>query len=93
MILAVTQPDSNLAAQWMAHQIDEHGELYQIDAAEHIYQNFSDLTYENDNGNLAISKSVLSIFRTLTEGTVVWDRYARMWRRRNEDDPEGRSVY
>jgi hypothetical protein len=66
----------------MADQIDEHGELDQVEAAEHIYANFSEsLTYETDNGNLAISESVRSRFKTLTKGTVVWE--GRLWRRLN----------
>ena len=88
----MTQSDADLAAQWMADQIDKHGELYQIDAAEYMPENFSEgLTYENNNGNLAISESVRSRFKTLTKDTVVWE--GRLWRRLNENDyGKGRLV-
>jgi hypothetical protein len=53
--VVTTTPDPRVATEWMAAQINEHGELYQHDAAEHIAEHFGeDLTYENDNGNLAI---------------------------------------
>jgi hypothetical protein len=89
-----TTPDPRVAAEWMAAQINEHGELYQYDAAEHIAEHFGgDLTYENDNGNLAISRKVLAAFRSLTEGTVVWEQGAKLWRRKDSHDPEGRLAY
>lgn len=90
----MTEPDPNAAAAWMADQVNTHRELYQTDAADHIYREFGgQLTYENDNGNLAIDKSVLAAFRKLTESTVVWERGARVWRLRERHDPEGRSAY
>jgi Family of unknown function (DUF6953) len=47
-------------------------------------------TYDNDNGNLAISRNVLSAFRRLTGEDVVWDRDERMWRHRESHDAPGR---
>jgi hypothetical protein len=49
----------------------------------------SDCVYENENGNLAIDRKVLSEFRKLTTDDVVWERGERLWRRREDYDPEG----
>lgn len=54
-------------------------ELWQMDAAEHIEKNFDEgLTYENDNGNVAINRKVLDAFRAISDGTVVWERERRV---------------
>jgi hypothetical protein len=75
----------------MCEQIDEHGVLYQYEAAAEITARFGDqCTYQNDNGNLAISREVLKQFRTATDKTVVWDAAERMWRRREKYDSAGR---
>jgi succinylglutamate desuccinylase len=90
----MTAPDATAAAQWMADQIAKHGELWQNDAADHIHYKLNhELTYENENGNLAIGKDVLAAFRKLTEGTVVWERGSRSWRRKGKGDPDGRLAY
>jgi hypothetical protein len=60
-------------------------------AVRHIAKNFGkDLTYMDESGNLAISRKVLAAFRQLTEGTVIWERGEKQWRRRRPRDPEGR---
>jgi len=77
----------------MREQIDEHGVLYQDQAAAEITARFGDeCAYQNDNGNLAISREVLKQFRAATEGTVVWDGAERMWRRRENYDSQGRRA-
>ncbi|MEU0030772.1 hypothetical protein [Streptomyces sp. NPDC006335] len=87
----MSDTNAQAAAQWMLTQITDNGELWQMDAADHIASDFDEgLTYTNDNGNLAISKEVLAAFRKISEGTVVWERGQRYWRRRTEHDPEGR---
>lgn len=86
----MSDTDAQAAARWMMEQITETGELWQADAAAHIDHDFEGLTYLNDNGNVAIGKDVLAAFRKLSEGTVVWERGSRFWRRRAEDDPEGK---
>lgn len=89
----MSDTDAQAAAQWMLTQITDSrsGELWQMDAADHISKNFDEgLTYINDNGNLAISKDVLAAFRKLSDGQVVWERGLRYWRRRTERDPEGK---
>lgn len=81
------------AAAWMREQIDEHGVLYQDEAAAEITERFGEeCTFQNDNGNLAISPEVLKQFRATTEKTVVWDAAERMWRRRESYDSAGRRA-
>ena len=87
----MSDTDAQAAARWMLAQITENGELWQMDAANRIASDFDEgLTYTNDNGNPAISKEVLAAFRKMSEGTVVWERGLRYWRRRTEQDPEGK---
>ena len=81
------------AATWMREQIDKHGVLYQDEAAAEITTRFGDeCTYQNDNGNLSISREVLKQFRVLTETIVVWDGAERMWRRKEKYDSAGRRA-
>lgn len=81
------------AADWMRQQIEKNGALYQDQAAAEITARFGvDCTYQNDSGNLAISREILKEFRACTEGTVVWDSSERMWRRRDKLDTVGRRV-
>lgn len=92
-VLPMSDKDAQAAARWMLAQITDNrsGELWQIDAADHISKHFDEgLTYINDNGNVAISKEVLAAFRKMSDGAVVWERGLRYWRRRTEHDPEGK---
>lgn len=81
-------------ANWMLEELKREEELYQADIVEEIASRFGKkFTYTNDNGNLAIDKSVLDEFRKLTEKTVVWDRGGRFWRfREDNDDPKKRQA-
>jgi hypothetical protein len=89
----MTVAPAQQAAVWMREQIEEHGVLYQDQAAAEITARFGDdCTYENENGNLAISREVLKHFRAVTSITVVWDSAERMWRRREKFDSEGRRA-
>lgn len=75
------------AAEWMLQMLDKRGSLPQDEAASSIKKNFGDeFVYENDSGNPAISKAVLTEFRKLTEGSVVWSR------RSGESCEKGRSM-
>jgi hypothetical protein len=77
-------------ARWMLAQVEAEDSLYQDDAAAEIERRFgSAFIYENDNGNPAISRAVLSAFRKISEN-VVWERSERMWRKREEYDSPGR---
>lgn len=79
----------------MQSRIQEHGELYQDDAAAKIESRFgNDFIDINESGNSAITKAVLKVFRRLTETTVVWDRSQRYWRTRQPgDDPQRQQIY
>ncbi len=80
-------------ASWMKGQLEKHQTLYQDVAVHEIQSRFGpEFTYLNDAGNPAIDRKVLAAFRSLTEGSVVWERGERCWRRRESYDPEGRVV-
>jgi hypothetical protein len=85
--------NAKTVAAWMLRELEDSNWLYQEMAVYKIRSKFgSEFVYQNQNGNLAISPAVLKEFRRLTEGTVVWDRSGRMWRKRRPHDPEGRQV-
>jgi len=76
-------------AQWMLDQISKKRELYQNEVVYQIEEKFGfKFVYENQAGNLAISREVLKEFRKLTEKTVVWSRIELCWRPRSADDPK-----
>ncbi len=81
-------------AQWMLDKIIKKRELYQEEVVYQIEEKFgSKFVYDNEAGNLAISREVLKEFRKLTEKTVVWSRIELCWRIRSADDPKvGRLV-
>lgn len=79
------------AAQWMARQIASRGYLSQSDAVYYIEKLFGEqFVYLNENGNPAISRSVLKEFRRLTEDDVVWSRSDFSWTKRRRGDAPGR---
>lgn len=93
ILVRMSDTDAQAAARWMLAQITDtrNHELYQSDAAEHIEKHFDeDLTYINDNGNLAISKKVLNAFGKISGETVVWENGWKGWRQRTHRDPEGK---
>lgn len=78
-------------AVWMAKRLDESGILAQEEVVWDIREQFGDaFVYENDNGQLAIAKNVLTAFNKLTKETVVWVKPDRSWRKRLESDEPGR---
>ena len=78
-------------ADWMAAQLETKRELYQEDVVSEIIKlSGRQFVYTNENGNDAIGKEVLKEFRKLTEGTVVWERGDKCWRKRNPYDAPGR---
>jgi hypothetical protein len=90
----VTRPAE--VAHWMLEEFERQGGwLAQDDAAHGIERRFgTPFVYDNENGNLSISRGVLSAFRDLTVETVVWDPQERAWRRREPHDTPGkRSSY
>ena len=81
-------------AQWMVDQLEIRSELYQEDAVHEIAHMFGEeFTYENENGNAAIDKTVLKEFKKLTGDSVIWEHGQRMWRKRHDYDEPGRMQY
>lgn len=79
------------AAQWMFDELTRLKVLDQENAAWQLTNKDKSLTYQNDNGNLAISKGVLAAFNKLTKSNdVVWSRSERQWRFRKKYDKLGR---
>ena len=81
------------AAQWMLKKLNADNHLVQEQAVWELRKLDPALTYQNDNGNLAISKSVLAEFNKLTKGDdVVWSRSERLWRFRAASDVPGKRM-
>jgi len=79
------------AAQWMFGELQRRKVLDQESAAWQLTRKDKSLTYQNENGNLGISKPVLAAFNKLTKGdAVVWSRSERQWRFRKKYDKPGR---
>ena len=79
------------AAKWMLDELTKRKVLDQENAAWQLARQDKSLTYQNDNGNLAIAKPVLAAFNKLTKGEdVVWSRSERQWRFRKKYDRPGR---
>lgn len=75
----------------MIAELKRTGYLSQDVVAYELYKKFgSAATYMNDNGNLAISKEVLSLFKKMTGTDVIWSRSDRAWRFRQAYDKPGR---
>lgn len=86
--LKLTETD---AAYWLKEHAELPFGISQEDAVSGIQEKFGeDFLFENDSGNLAISRVVLQIFRSLTQETVVWDKSERSWRPREQIDMAGR---
>jgi hypothetical protein len=68
----------------MQARFAQEGYLGQDEAADLIAEAGGDeLLTTNNNGNIAIDKSVLAEFRKLTAETAVWMKSARAWRERD----------
>ena len=84
------QPTVKDIAQFMIDEMnkDKNKYLYQENIVMSLDEKFGKLAcYYNDNGNLAISKKDLKMFKELTPG-VVWDRSEKAWRERNKSDEQ-----
>lgn len=81
-------------AEWMRDKVLSENYMYQETVVYKISDKFGEQhVYQNDNGNLAISRKVLAEFRKLTKDTVVWERGERCWRKREKyNDPNKRQV-
>ena len=90
----MTQFTVHDVAAFMLKRLNEDMTLYQEVVVYEIQQQYGDeFVYINENGNLAISRMVLSGFRKLTEGKVVWSRGERYWRFKEDyDNPKSRMT-
>lgn len=67
-------------AQWMIDRITSEGLEYQEVMVSEIRKKFGRLgVYQNENGNPAINKKVLDLFRKLHGGSIEWDRSEKSW--------------
>lgn len=81
-------------ARWMLDELRKVKYLYQETVVYDIQSRFGEeFVYFNDNGNLAISKKVLSSFKQITSDAVIWERGQRLWRFRENYDEPGRQQY
>lgn len=79
------------AAEFMLAELSRVNWLDQSDIVWKIHQKDPSLTYQNENGNLALDKRVLTLFKKLTnDDSVVWSRSSRQWRYRQAYDKPGR---
>jgi Family of unknown function (DUF6953) len=80
-------------AKWMVNELEQKEYLYQESAVDEIRRRFgARFAYWNENGNLAMSRTVLAEFGKLTERTVVWERDEKCWRKRTSSDPKGQRA-
>lgn len=87
----MTAPTEFDVAAWMVEELQRRKHLYQEEAVWEIKKKFDNsFVYDNENGNPAISKSVLKEFKKLTADDVVWERGERCWRMRMATDKSGR---
>ena len=78
-------------ANWILAKVRAGEDVYQEELVVTIRDTFGDnFTYENENGNLAIDKKILVVFREVSGDEVVWERSAKLWRLRNPKDAPGR---
>lgn len=64
----------------MSDELRTHGFLEQETAVFEIERRFGDrFGYENENGNPAIDRKVLSAFRKITGGNAKWERGEKAW--------------
>jgi hypothetical protein len=78
------------AASFMVEILNAKGYLDQEVAAWELAKRDKSLVYDNDAGNLAVSKPVLAAFRKALPDNVVWSRGERHWRFRKSYDKPGR---
>jgi len=89
----MTSPSASDVAAFMLDRLNEDEMLYQEVVVYEIQDKFGDdFVYTNDNGNLGINRTVLSAFRRLTDGKVVWSRGERYWRFKEDFDSSDSRV-
>jgi hypothetical protein len=77
-------------ALWMFAELHRVGTLEQEHAVATISRSFgTHFCYINENGNPSIDRKVLRRFKNLYRHGFVWDRWAKLWRRRTDGDAPG----
>ena len=68
-------------AQFMFDKLNESNSLYQYDIVHDIETTYGDeFVYENENGNMAIEKKVLTAFNKFKkDNDIEWDRSEKAW--------------
>ncbi len=80
-------------ADWMQVKIVIDGCLYQEDVVDYLVKlQCEELLVENSDGNLSLTRNVLSAFRRLNEENVVWVKSGKYWRFRVPEDEPGRDA-
>jgi len=78
-------------ADYMISILERNNYLQQLTIVEEIKNTFGEeFTYINQNGNLAIRKDILLIFKRKTAGKVVWESGEKRWRFRESYDPQNK---
>ncbi|HAG3253118.1 TPA: hypothetical protein H2U89_000558 [Salmonella enterica] len=81
------------AVHWMIQSLQKDGCLYQDDVVDHLVKTKSEvLLIENADGNLALSRQILTLFMKHTADDVVWVKPRRYWRYRVAEDEPGREA-
>lgn len=81
-------------AQWMFDEVLNNDYLEQGAVVGVILKKFgNDFVYQNDNGNLAVEKKVLTEFNNLSGDKVVWLKGEKAWTPRKEHHKPGRQQY
>ncbi|MEX5269056.1 DUF6953 family protein [Kocuria sabuli] len=72
--------NANDIAEWLIERILDEKTVYQEHIVHDLERKFgTEWVYQNENGNPAINKTVLTKFRKLHEGAIEWDRSDRCW--------------
>lgn len=73
--------DTIEVAQFMLNKLQENNSLYQYDTVIDIENIYGDeFVYQNENGNMAIAKKVLTAFSKLKkEHNIEWDKSEKAW--------------
>ena len=87
-------PTAKSVAEWMEAELASATFLHQETAVLQTTREFGDpFAYINEKGNWTLAKNVLREFLKLTEGSVVWDRSERAWRKLGDNESySGRQV-
>ncbi|QOY51191.1 DUF6953 family protein [Candidatus Sulfurimonas baltica] len=73
--------DTKDVAQFMFDKLEESNSLYQYDIVHDIETTYgNEFVYQNENGNMAIEKKVLTAFNKFKkENNIEWDKSEKAW--------------